>query len=374
MSLENKVEFLEKSMQLQGKVEDYEQIFKFFEYSPDLLCIASYDGYFKKINPSVSKVLGYSEQELYTTKIMDFVHPEDRAGTIAHRTEIIKDQSNSKNFQNRYIKKDGSYVWLSWTSIVYHEFECVFAIAKDITQQKQLEKERNDLVNDLLSVNKRLAHFAKVASHDLRAPIINIISLFDFIEEDKITNDDSLNVINLIKKSTLRVQETLEKYISDITEVDITKEKKLQDIEKITRTIIDSISESIKNSHAVISTDFKFFNKILFKNNYLESIIQNLITNAVKYASPERPLNLKIYTQIENGIKQLIVSDNGLGMDMFLVKDKIFKMNQTFHQHKESKGVGLFLVKSQLEEMNASISVESKVNVGTTFIISFAKD
>ena len=371
MSLENKVEFLEKSMQLQGKVEDYEQIFKFFEYSPDLLCIASYDGYFKKINPSVSKVLGYSEQELYTTKIMDFVHPEDRAGTIAHRTEIIKDQSNSKNFQNRYIKKDGSYVWLSWTSIVYHEFECVFAIAKDITQQKELEKERNDLVNDLLSANKRLAHFAKVASHDLRAPIINIISLFDFIEEDKITNEDSLNVINLIKKSTLRVQETLEKYISDITEVDITKEKKLQDIEKITRTIIDSISESIKNSHAVISTDFKSFNKILFKNNYLESIIQNLITNAVKYASPERPLNLKIYTQIENGIKQLIVSDNGLGMDMFLVKDKIFKMNQTFHQHKESKGVGLFLVKSQLEEMNASISVESQVNVGTKFIISF---
>lgn len=374
MSLENKVEFLEKSMQLQGKVEDYEQIFKFFEYSPDLLCIASYDGYFKKINPSVSKVLGYSEQELYTTKIMDFVHPEDRAGTIAHRTEIIKDQSNSKNFQNRYIKKDGSYVWLSWTSIVYHEFECVFAIAKDITQQKELEKERNDLVNNLLSVNKRLAHFAKVASHDLRAPIINIISLFDFIEEDKITNEDSLNVINLIKKSTLKVQETLEKYINDITYAENNEGNKLQNLEEITNEIIASLSESLKNSKSIVSTDFKSFNKILFKNNYLESIIQNLITNAVKYASPERPLNLKIYTQIENGIKQLIVSDNGLGMDMFLVKDKIFKMNQTFHQHKESKGVGLFLVKSQLEEMNASISVESKVNVGTKFIISFAKD
>jgi PAS domain S-box-containing protein len=374
MSFDHKVEFKENSVTLKSSSDDYEQIFKFFEYTPDLLCIASYDGYFKKINPSVSKVLGYTIQELYSTKIMELVHPDDREATIAHRTSIIKDRGDSRNFQNRYIKKDGSYVWLSWTSVVYPDLECVFAIAKDITEQKELEQDKNNLLSDLLSANKRLEHFAKVASHDLRAPIINIISLFDFIEEDKIPHEGSLDIINLIKKSTIRVQETLEKYINDITIVEGNKENKLQNLEKITTVIINSVSESLKNANATVSTNFKSYNKIIFKKNYLESIIQNLITNAVKYASPSRPLNLQIYTQIENGVRQLVFNDNGLGMDMSVVKDKIFKMNQTFHQNRESKGVGLYLVKSQLEVMNASISVESKVNVGTTFTISFAKD
>jgi PAS domain S-box-containing protein len=353
--------------------DNYEHLFKFFEYSPDLLCIASFDGYFIKINPSVSKILGYTEEELYNTHIMKFVHPQDREGTIAHRNGIIKGES-LLNYENRYLKKDGSFIWLSWTSVPYNDLKCVFAIAKDITNQKLLEKEKNDLLDDLLIVNKRLAHFAKVASHDLRSPILNIISLFDFIEEDNIKDEETLAVFRLIKKSTHRVQETLQKYIDDISNVETQKETQLQNIEIITADVIGSISESLKLSNTKIKTDFDSFNEILFKKNYLESIIQNLITNTVKYASPLRDLEINICSQIKNNVKQFVISDNGLGMDMDLIQNKIFKMNQTFHSNKDGKGVGLFLVKSQLEEMGAQIEVYSEVNVGTRFTITFATD
>jgi PAS domain S-box-containing protein len=364
----NQQEFLN----LESNTEDYEHIFRFFEHSLDLLCIATYDGFFKKINPSVSRVLGYNEEELYSTRIMDFVHPDDRAVTLAHRNAVISGEK-LVNHENRYIKKDGSIVWLSWTSVPYDNLKCVFAIAKDVTKQKLLEQEKNKILDDLINANKKLAHFAKLASHDLRAPIVNIISLFDFIEEDKIKDEESLDVFHLIKKSTERVQLTLEKYIDDISNTEDQKDNKIQNIELITKDILDYLNESLKLSRTEIITDFTSFKEIKVKKSYLESIIQNLITNAVKYSSPDRNLQLNIYTQIKNDVKQFVVSDNGLGMDMQIIKDKIFKMKQTFHSHKDSKGVGLYLVKSQLDEMNATIEVESEVNVGSKFIISFAK-
>src|ERR1700710_1012828 len=86
----------------------------FFELSPDLLCVAGYDGYFKKINPTVSKTLGYTDEELFARPIDSFVHPEDRVITSKKRGKIIEDNA-LLNFDNRYITKSGEIVWLSWT-------------------------------------------------------------------------------------------------------------------------------------------------------------------------------------------------------------------------------------------------------------------
>ncbi len=111
----------------------------FFEVAPDLLCIAGFDGYFKKINPAVCKVLGYSERELFAAPIKDFIHPEDRERTAENRTALLQGRS-LLNFENRYLTKEGAIVWLSWTSVPIKKDRLVFAIAKDITYRKQLEE------------------------------------------------------------------------------------------------------------------------------------------------------------------------------------------------------------------------------------------
>src|SRR5476651_2310119 len=103
----------------------------FFELSPDLFCIAGYDGYFKKINPTVSKTLGYTDEELFSRPIDSFVHPDDRDVTSKKRGTIIKDNP-LLNFENRYITKGGDIVWLSWTSMPIKSQNVVFAIAKII--------------------------------------------------------------------------------------------------------------------------------------------------------------------------------------------------------------------------------------------------
>jgi PAS domain S-box-containing protein len=114
----------------------------FFDLSPDLICIAGFDGYFRKINPAVSKTLKYSHAELMDRPISSFIHMEDRNATAVTRNDVKKGIPLI-NFENRYITKDGDIVWLEWTSIPIAEQQVIFAIAKNITAKKMAQADEH---------------------------------------------------------------------------------------------------------------------------------------------------------------------------------------------------------------------------------------
>jgi len=111
----------------------------FFQITPDLICIAGFDGYFKKINPAISKTLGYTEEELYSSPITTFIHADDRELTNQKHADLSKGLS-LLNFENRYVAQGGSIVWLSWTSVPIVRDHLFFGIAKNITYRKQVEE------------------------------------------------------------------------------------------------------------------------------------------------------------------------------------------------------------------------------------------
>ncbi|WP_333667277.1 ATP-binding protein, partial [Flavobacterium sp.] len=104
---------------------------------------------------------------------------------------------------------------------------------------------------------------------------------------------------------------------------------------------------------------------------YLESILLNLITNAIKYANPDRLPVISITTQKSNDTTQLVFSDNGRGFDIGKVKDKIFGLNQKFHDNSDSNGIGLYLVYNHIIDMGGTVEVKSEIDKGTTFTITF---
>lgn len=149
-------------------MENFNEIFDleyFFRLSPDWLCVAGFDGYFKKINPAVSKTLGYTESELFARPIDSFVYPEDRSITASKR-ESIKKNNPLYNFENRYVTKSGEIVWLSWISMPVQKQQLVFAIARNITDKKKLEEFSKV---SLVSVkNNEIERGAELSIHNLK--------------------------------------------------------------------------------------------------------------------------------------------------------------------------------------------------------------
>ena len=343
----------------------------FFELSPDLLCIAGYDGYFKRINPAVSRVLGYTEEELYSTPIMSLVYPEDLPVTLAFR-EQLKKNNPLYNYENRYVTKSGELVWLAWTSLPVEKDRLILAIAKDITHKKKLEAERNELVSRLAKANQDMKQLTYTTSHDLRAPVNNFLSVFNLMDTSTISDPDTLDFIEVLRQSAANLKNTLNTYVDILGERESLLEKtELVNLGDTLAEVQKSVGALIRSSRTTFHVDFREPKYIRFNKVYLESVFLNLITNSIKYAHPDHAPVISIRSRIANGMHQLLFSDNGLGFDTEKVKGRIFGLHQKFHDHSDSKGIGLYLVYNHVTSFGGSIAVESQVNQGTIFTISF---
>lgn len=347
------------------------QLEPFFDQSMDCLCIADYNGYFVNINPAFIKLLGYSEEELSSKLISEFIHPEDRELTAIYR-EWIKNNVPLVNFENRYVCKSGAIVWLNWTSIPLENEQLIYAIAKDVTHTKKLEKERISHLNKLSKVNKKLKRQNYSTSHDLRSPLNNLISLANLIDLTKIDDPDTKEILGLIKLSAKGLNNTMNSYIDSFKELD-TMDMPLEEVDfmKVFDKVQSSISSLIQRAGATFNVDFSAMETVNFKNIYMESIFLNLITNSIKYAKPGVPPIITMATIHENGEKKITYTDNGRGFDMQKLGGLIFTLNEKFHDQEDSKGVGLYLVHEQVTSLGGSITVDSTVGKGTTFTIQF---
>jgi PAS domain S-box-containing protein len=356
----------------QNNNQDNEYAFElFFEISLDLLCIAGYDGYFKRINPSVSALLGYTNEELLSRPIDEFVFPDDRNVTTKAR-ENLTNSNPLLNFENRYVTKSGDIVWLSWTSLSIDADKLIFAIAKDITHKKQLEQERNALLANLTKNNKDLKQLTYTTSHDLRSPVNNLLAIFSFLDLSKINDEETLQLIKLMQLGSEGLQQTLNNYIDSLSTKDgLNEQIELLDLQASLQIVQQGLSSLLQKAKATINSNFTALPAVSFNKAYLESIFLNLISNSIKYARPDCLPVITISSRKVFGVSQLLISDNGLGFDMEKIKDKIFGLHQKFHHHIDSKGIGLYLVYNHITSLGGHIEVESKINEGTTFIISF---
>jgi PAS domain S-box-containing protein len=343
----------------------------FFDLSADLFFIAGYDGYFKKVNESAITHLGYTEDELYSKPIIFFIHEDDREMTIKNR-ENIKKGFPLLNFENRYVTKKGEIIWLSWTSMPLNESKLIYAVAKDITHKKKLEQERNELLTNLRKINNSLKKLTYTASHDMRSPVNNLLAVFELLDTSKIEDEETLEFVDMIKVASTGLKETLNNYVDNINHNEnINQKLETLFFEDSLKNVLKSIKSLIKNSNAKIESDFEKLEYIDFNKVALESIFLNLITNSIKYATIDSKPIISITTKQNNGVNQLIYKDNGQGFDLKNIKHKIFELNQKFHNNTDSKGIGLYLVHQHINEMGGTIDIESEINKGTTFTISF---
>lgn len=344
----------------------------FFELSPDFMCIAGFDGFFKKINAAVIDTLGYTEKELFEKPIVEFIHPDDRDLTVQKRSSLLKSLILTQ-FENRYVHKNGNVVWLQWSSIALEKEEVVYAIAKNITAKKNVELQRNVLLQNLSEDNKKLKFFNYSTSHDLRSPLSNLTALHQLIETKEIEDPELKEYIQLLKLATQNLNEIICTNMDDWIKKDQSsiEVKKIQLKDAVSYTC-SSIEQLLRQDQAHIHTDFEEAPEVYFSANYLHSILLNLFTNSIKYAKPGVPAVICLKSEKRTGKIILTYSDNGLGIDMEKAQDRIFKLHQRFQEPSEnSKGIGLYLIHNHLTSLGGSISVSSVPNEGTTFVLEF---
>ena len=182
-------------------------------------------------------------------------------------------------------------------------------------------------------------------------------------------------MVQYIKKASDNLTETIQ-HLTDVIKISLNTNDKFESIElyPVVERTINTLYPQIKTSGIQIHNRVAKDLKVKAIPAYLDSIVFNFISNAIKYRSTERVPSLEIATQYEGSKVQIKFIDNGLGIDLNKYGDKLFGMYKTFHQHDDSRGIGLFITKNQIEAMGGRVNVESIVNQGTTFIVTLNSD
>ncbi|NBU81088.1 MAG: PAS domain S-box protein, partial [Flavobacteriaceae bacterium] len=273
-------------------------------------------------------------------------------------------------------KKNGEEFWINFSMIPVTDKEGEhshwISIQRDVTVEKEREKEREQLIRELTQNNKDLKQFSYITSHNLRAPLSNLTGLLNLIEDIPIEDSELKEIINGFSKSTHLLNETINDLVKVIIIKDnpsIQKEKLL--IKDVFENVFDQLSFLISSNKPILKIDLEVETIFDINKSYLESIFLNLLTNSIKYREPSRQLRITIATKVVDNNLFMTFKDNGIGIDLEKNNDKIFGLYQRFHNYPDSKGLGLYLVKSQVESMGGTISVDSNVGKGTTFTIVF---
>jgi two-component system CheB/CheR fusion protein len=236
----------------------------------------------------------------------------------------------------------------------------------DITTLKSTQQDLDHKNKMLLRINADLDHFIHAASHDLLAPLGNIESSIDIMNSIAQSDTELHDFLTIINTSVRKFR----KLITDIATIAKVEGDMIQleqvDLEEIIHNIEWSLEDKIRASDAVITCELEI-RQILFSKKNLRSIIYNLISNAIKFRSSERPF-IHIRTKTEGEHMVLSVQDNGKGIPATAM-DKIFDMYGRLNQDIEGQGIGLYLAKKIVNAAGGNILVESGSGIGTTFMI-----
>ncbi len=327
------------------------------------------------VNPSFSVMSGYNSEEIIGKS------PDIFMGQNANNLEYDKLITAIKNKEECQVeticyKKNKEEYWVSFSMLPVNDSEGELShwvsIQRDITEEKKQEVEKEQLIRELTQNNKDLQQFSYITSHNLRAPLSNLTGLLNLIEDIPVENQELKEILDGFNKSTHLLNET----ISDLVKVIVIKDnpsiqKEDVQLKEAFENVFCQLDFLIGLHKPIIKIDFEKAPFLNTNKAYLESILLNLLTNAIKYKSEKHRSKILISANKVDDDVILTFKDNGIGIDLSRNKDKVFGLYQRFHDHPDSKGLGLYLVKSQVETMGGTISIESEVNIGTTFTLTF---
>lgn len=340
-----------------------------FENAAIGMAVIAKDGSWIEVNEKVCEITGYTKEELSQLSFQDITHPDDLSLDLDLVQELLDGKRRHYQLEKRYIRKNGeiAYVLLGASVIRDDQGNFVHFVSQivDISKRKKAEFKSKELLDATIDQNDRLNSFAHIVSHNLRTHSSGISKLLELLKEDP----RSMEVIELALQASLRLNETIE---------DLNKVVEIQGETSSSFGPI-SLETAIHEAKSTLQFDIQSFAEVKTQLNhqvslrglqvYLDSIMFNLISNGIKYRHPNRKAQIEISDALDGKWYAIKVKDNGLGIDLDRHRERLFGMYNTFHENDNARGLGLYLMKHQIDIMNGKVEVESELGVGSTFTV-----
>ncbi len=358
------------------KKKKEQELENFFQLSNDLLCIANINGYFVKISPAFTHLLGYTETEILKTPFINFIHPDDATATLKG-IERLAVGSSATNFEIRLICRDKKILLFSWSATSDKETRLIFASGRNITQSKKQEDELRKAKSEAeISVKAKEIFLANI-SHEIRTPMNGILGIGNLLNKTKldIQQKSYLNIIqNAANNLLIIINDLLD--ISKIESGKLTLECIGFDLNATIKNTVDILNHKAEEKGLLLSfNNQNEISPVLIGDPYrINQVLINLLNNSVKFTEKgEVKIVCNVLSQDANSQKiQFHIIDTGIGIR----KDFLFHLFDKFSQEDESvtrrfggTGLGMSISKQIVELMGGTMYVQSEKNLGTT--ISF---
>lgn len=359
-----------------------EELGRFFTVSLDFLCIASGDGYFKRVSPAITDMLGWSVQEFLARPFIDFVHPEDHAATLREVERQVVAGEPVLRFENRYRHKDGSWRVLSWRSVP-QAGGLMYATARDVTELKRTEEKVLRLNADLAqragqleAANKELESFSYSVSHDLRAPLRHVQGFVELLtrETGEQLSDKARRFLKTIDDSAREMGELIDDLLAFSRMGRSEMREEAVDLNRLVEEARAGLAAATEGRR--IDWTVAMLPTVKGDAAMLRQALVNLLSNAVKYSRRRDPATIEVgHAGKEGGRIIFFVRDNGAGFDMQYA-GKLFGVFQRLHRTEdfEGTGIGLASVRRIIERHGGRVWAESQIDAGATFYFTLTPD
>jgi CHASE3 domain sensor protein len=299
-------------------------------------------------------------------------------------SKIIADENASLIEQRNSSKRTAEKVYLTIVtgtifSVVLIIVMFILLIAQIALTQKSEQdirqaKEAEEILSEKLMLqNTQLQEFAYLISHNLKAPVNNLNALLD-LYSSKTNKEECDLIINKVDSQSRKLKIILAQLLEALKIKQNTNKKREKiSFEDVFSRVKELLSNEISEVHADIKADFSKAPTLTYPRPYLENIMLNLFSNALKHRYPDRNVQINFETEIIDNQLILRVSDNGLGIDMDKYGHRLFSLNKSPFQDNKQSGISLFVIKTQIEALGGEIKVESIENKGTIFVVTFNK-
>ncbi len=342
---------------------------RLFDLSLDLMCVADFEGYFRRINPAFQRTLGYEPSELLTRQFIEFVHPDDRESTV-REVESLSRGALTVDFENRYLTRDGEYLWLAWRSAPVVETGLIYAVARDITRQKADRELLARQAEELARSNADLEEFAYVASHDLRAPLRSIVNLAKFIEEDlgDAIPERTRGHLEQLRRRALRMKALTD----DLLIYSQAGRERDEVVEVDTSALVRDVAFLLDPPDGMVVDVDGSMPVFRTVRGPLEQVLRNLIGNAIKHHDRDEGTILVSSRDLGDSW-EFAVTDDGPGIAEEDRKRVFGVFQQVLRERLEGSGIGLSVVNRIVEAFGSRVELDAANGRGATFRFGWPK-